>query len=162
MIPSVVLQKILINRIYTHLDPSSGGISEVSSVSPLLPLVSYLPVLRVYLVPSEFSHSPTTWYTSTSSPGFTSTLTSCFTSSTLVELELLLQSNPVVAERPSFAENILSMEAPSSADTVKLVLPPDDVVLDDDVPLVIVTFRLALFGLLCLSLAKNLYCGIAM
>ena len=77
-------------------------------------------------------------------------------------VELLLQSNPVVAETPSFTENTLSTVAPTSLDTVKLVLPPDDVVLDDDVPLVIVTFRLALFGLLCLSLAKNINCGIAM
>lgn len=158
----MVWQKILIKGIYAHLDPSSGGISEVPSVSPPLPLVSYLPVLRVYFVPSEFLHSPITWYTSTSSFSFTSTVTSWLTCSTLVELELLLQSNPVVRERPRFAENILSIEAPSSPDTVKLVLPPDDEVLDDVVPLVIVTFKVALFGLLCLSLAKNLNCGIPM
>lgn len=162
LIPSVVWQKILMERIYSHLVPSSGGMSEVPSVSPFLPLVSYLPVLRVYVVPSEFAHSPTTWYTFTSSFGFTSTLTSCCTCSILVTVELLPQLNPVVAERPSFTENISRMEAPTSPDTVKLVLPPDDVVLAADVPLVIVTFRVALPGLLCLSLAKNTYCGIAM
>lgn len=66
----------------------------------------------------------------------------------------------MVVERLSFVENILSMVVLILFDIVKLVFFLDDVVLDDDVFLVIVIFRLVLFGLLCLSLVKNINCGI--
>lgn len=131
------------------------------SVAPSFPMTLKVAVLTLYVVPSELLHSPTTWYTVTSSPGATGTLMVRSISWKSVIVELWPQLCPVVCEMPIFAENIPRICAPTSPDIARLLLPLCSVVLEDDIPWVILTLFLAvLFLYSFFSLCRDTSYGI--
>ena len=111
-------------------------------------------------MPSLFLHSPTTWNTDTSSPGWTPmdiSLVTCWNSVLVVD-KLQLCSN--VPDAPIFTSKSFITLNPTSPDTVALELPPLDVDLEEDIPLVMMTFLVAFsVGCLFITFCKKTSCG---
>ena len=99
-------------------------------------------------------HSPTTWNTDTSLRGSTPMDISLVTSWYSVPVVDKLQSCWNVPDAPIFASKSFITLSPTSPDTDTLELPPLEIVLEEDIPLVMVIFLVA-FSVRCLFIVYH-------